>query len=142
MKHTDNWDQFFHNICEALASKSPCLSRQLGAVLARDNYIISTGYNGPPKGVPHCGWERINKDDFLYEAFRTKFKDETINPSETKNTCPRQLLKFKSGEGLVYCTAAHAERNTIITAAKLGVSIDNTTLYLNCDLIPCAECLK
>lgn len=144
MKHTNNWDQFFHNICEALASKSPCLSRQLGAVLARNNYIISTGYNGPPKGVPHCGYERLMKDNRLSQELNEHMGSMklTIHPTEIKSTCPRQLLDFSSGEGLEYCTAAHAERNAIITAAKLGVSVENTTLYLNCDLIPCAECLK
>jgi len=60
-EHIKRWDTYFHSICIAVASKSPCLSRKIGAILVRDKSIVATGYNGPPRGVPHCGHDRNMK---------------------------------------------------------------------------------
>jgi len=49
------WDEYFFLICQSTALKSTCLSRKIGAILVKDKSIISTGYNGPPRGIPHCG---------------------------------------------------------------------------------------
>ena len=57
------------------------------------------------------------------------------------NVCPRQILGYKSGEGLHLCPAAHAERNAIDNAASLGVRVEGLTMYMNCP-IPCSECMK
>lgn len=122
---TTSWDSYFHNICEAVASKSPCLSRQIGAILVRDKSIISTGYNGPPRGYPHCGevpprtMTGISASDF--------------------QICPRRLKGYASGEGLDECPAAHAEANCIANAARIGASTVGSTLYMNC-IIPCKDC--
>jgi len=96
------WDTYFYSICVAVASKSPCLSRQIGAILVRNKRIVSTGFNGPPVNYPHC------------------------------LTCPRKEQGFKSGEGLHICPATHAEGNCIATAALNGISTLNTALYMNC----------
>ena len=48
------WDQYFLNIAEVTARRSPCLSRRVGAVIVKNNRILSTGYNGPPSGLEHC----------------------------------------------------------------------------------------
>jgi dCMP deaminase len=109
-----NWDQYFLSVCDAISSKSPCLSRQIGAILVRDKSIVSTGYNGPARGFPHC--------------------------STKGNTCPRKALGYASGEGLVNCPAAHAEANCIANAARIGASTVGTTLYMNC-IIPCKDCM-
>lgn len=109
------WDQRFLGACNELAKWSSCLSRQIGVVIVRDRTIVSTGFNGPPRGIPHC-WD-------LYDS------------------CPRQLRGFKSGEGLELCSAAHAETNAIVNAARLGISTLGTSIYMNCG-IPCRECLK
>jgi dCMP deaminase len=112
-RHTTKpWDDYFITICHAVASKSHCLSRQVGAVIVRDNSVVSTGYNGPARGYPHC------------EGF----------------ICPRHVKGCKSGEGLHECPAGHAESNAIANAARLGVNISGATLYLNC-LIPCKDCM-
>jgi deoxycytidylate deaminase len=50
-------------------------------------------------------------------------------------------MGFTSGEGLEYCQAAHAERNAINTAARLGYSTTGCSLYIDC-VIPCFECAK
>lgn len=114
----NRWDKYFHNICNAVASKSPCLSRQIGAILVRDKSIVSTGYNGPARNYPHC------KGEFIH----------------CRNVCPRQAKGYKSGEGLLECPAAHAEANCIANAARLGVQTVGTTIYLN-TLIPCKDCM-
>ena len=114
------WDNYFHKICEAVSTKSPCLSRQIGAILVRDKSIISTGYNGPARGYKHC---RGNKP-------------KTI---AAHATCPRKLKGYTSGEGLHECPAGHAEVNSIINAARNGVSVMGATLYMNC-IIPCKDC--
>lgn len=129
----DRWDTYFHNICKAIASKSPCLSRQIGAILVRDKSIVSTGFNGPARGYPHCGKERSKHDNVLFNELRS---DKSLGDS---TMCPRQRLGYKSGEGLHLCVAAHAECNAIANAARIGASTINTTLYMNC-IIPCKNC--
>jgi dCMP deaminase len=104
------WDEYFYNMCKVVASKSPCLSRKIGAILVRDKSIVSTGYNGPPRGIPHC---------------------EVI--------CPRQAKGYESGTHLEECPAQHAEENAVTNAARNGVSTLGCTLYLN-TIIPCKNC--
>lgn len=106
----DKWDSYFHKICGAVASKSSCLSRQIGAILVRDRSIVSTGYNGPARDYPHC-----------------------------QNECPRLAKGYKSGEGLIECPAAHAEGNCIANAARIGASTVGSILYMN-SIIPCKDC--
>ena len=52
-KERPGWDDYFMDMIELVATRSTCLRRQVGAVIVRDKHIISTGYNGAPKGVPH-----------------------------------------------------------------------------------------
>ena len=125
---SDRWDIYFHKICEAVASKSPCLSRQIGAVLVRDRSIVSTGFNGPARGYPHC------------RPIRTIMEDITTDSEiHTELVCPRRAKGYKSGEGLLECPAAHAEGNCVANAARIGASTVNTTLYMN-SIIPCKDC--
>lgn len=130
-----NWDKYFYNICVAAATKSPCLSRNIGAILVKDHSIVSIGFNGPPRGIPHCGHDRFMKDNNLLERFR----NQDVKHNVIKSTCPRQLLGYHSGTHLELCPAQHAEINAISNAARLGVSIINTTLYMN-SVIPCKNC--
>lgn len=132
------WDEYFIHMCDIVALNSKCLSRQIGTVLVRDRSVVSTGYNGPPVGVPHCD-VRHKTDKYLMELYKAK---EGLNIRETDKvtTCPRRLLEYKSGEGLHLCPAGHAERNALINAAKDGVSTKGCKLYMNCG-IPCAPCL-
>jgi len=129
------WDIYFHSICNAVASKSPCLSRQIGAILVRNHSIISTGYNGPPRGIPHCGHERFMKDNELLKLFR----NQTVKPASLKLDCPRKLLGYESGTHMELCPAQHAEENCVSNAARLGVSVLGSTLYMN-SVIPCKNC--
>lgn len=136
----NSWDKYFHLICESIASKSPCLSRKIGAVLVKDKSIVSVGFNGPSRGIPHCGHERFTKDK-LISGLLTASRDykEIFGVSDIQDTCPRRLLNYDSGTHLELCPAQHAEVNVITNAARLGVSVLNTTLYMNC-IIPCKNC--
>jgi len=129
-----NWDEYFLKVCKVVASNSKCLSRQIGAIIVKDKSIISTGYNGPPRGVSHCG-ERYYNDDLISKKLIEK-GCKIINETE----CPRRALGYKSGEGLDICIASHSERNCIVNAARHGISIKGGILYANCP-IPCSPCL-
>jgi len=47
-------DEYYLLIAKAVSKRSPCLKRQIGAIIVKDDSIVSTGYNGPPRGEPHC----------------------------------------------------------------------------------------
>jgi len=47
-------DQLYISIARLIATRGTCMRAKVGCVICRDNRIISTGYNGPPKGTPHC----------------------------------------------------------------------------------------
>ena len=49
-----SWDEYFMQIAEIVKTRSTCLRRQVGAVIVRENRIITTGYNGAPSGLRHC----------------------------------------------------------------------------------------
>lgn len=121
------------------SKKSQCLSRQIGSILVKDNSIISTGYNGPPRGVPHCGYRHwMDKD--LMKAYIDKGLKEKDLVSKPVFVCPRYLLGYKSGQGLDLCIAGHAERNSLINAARHGIKTKKCKLYMDCG-IPCTPCL-
>lgn len=134
------WDTYFFNICNSVSRKSPCLSRQIGAILVRDYSIVSTGYNGPPRGVPHCGHDRFIADELLSSKLKSdSFILECPTNEIVSSTCPRRVMKFESGEGMEWCPAQHAEENAVSNAARLGISTIETTLYMN-SVIPCNKC--
>lgn len=108
-----SWDDYFMQIAHLVASRATCLRRKVGAILVRDKRILSTGYNGPPAGLPHC--------DELGGCLRTK-------------------LQVPSGERHEISRAVHAEQNAIIQAAVHGFSIRGATLYATNQ--PCSLCTK
>jgi dCMP deaminase len=133
-----NWDRYFLKVCKAIASNSKCYSRKIGAIIVRDKSIISTGYNGPPRGVPPCN-ERYQKelDGSLCTVLE---KSKTTGYQDFGDMCPRKLLGFESGQGLEWCIAGHAERNAIVNAAREGVSVKGCIMYMDCP-VPCSPCL-
>ncbi|HMU40557.1 MAG TPA: cytidine/deoxycytidylate deaminase family protein [Pseudomonadota bacterium] len=52
--HRVSWDEYFMDIAKVVSSRSTCSRKQVGAVLVRDRTILSTGYNGSIRGMPHC----------------------------------------------------------------------------------------
>ena len=108
-----SWDEYFMEIAEIVKSRSTCLRREVGAVIVRENRIITTGYNGAPSSTEHC--------------------------SDT-GKCQRTELNIPSGQRHELCRALHAEQNAIIQASKIGVSTDGATIYVT--LQPCVICAK
>lgn len=132
------WQTYFMRIAREVAKNSRCLSRKIGVVVVRDNSILSTGYNGPPRGVPHCE-TRASSDEHiktLYDRLAHDKQQFVMDPTK----CPRQNLGYASGEGLSICPATHAEVNAIANAAKEGIRLQYATMLMTCG-VPCRNCL-
>lgn len=140
----NSWDEYYFKICRAVASNSKCLSRKIGSILVRDKSVISTGYNGPPRGVDTCDNRWYNDIELLNELQKTQDVDQITCPEEfsnlVKDKCPRHVLGLKSGERIDLCPAGHAEENSILNAARLGICTKDTIMYMTCS-IPCSKCL-
>lgn len=108
-----SWDEYFTKIAKDVALRSNCVSRQVGAIITINNMIISTGYNGAPKGLKHC----VDMEG-----------------------CLRKLKNIESGTHYEICRAVHAEQNAIIQAAVRGAKIQGGTLYVN--TYPCSVCAR
>ncbi|MCB1214204.1 MAG: AAA family ATPase [Deltaproteobacteria bacterium] len=111
-KARPSWDEYFLNIARVVALRSNCMKRKVAAVIVRDKRIISTGYNGTPRGVTNCN----------------------------EGGCPRCNAFVKSGENLGECYCSHAEENAIVQAAYHGVSLKDSTIYTT--FSPCLICTK
>jgi dCMP deaminase len=128
-----DWDRYFMKIAKAVGTNTKCLSRSIGAVITKGNRLVSAGYNGPPSGVASCS-NRTVEVPVTYPGGQY-----TSMITKAQSICPRKLMGFKSGEGLQFCPASHAEVNAIVTAARLGISVDGGTLYCDCPT-PCPTC--
>ena len=108
-----SWDEYFMEIVHAVAKRATCDRGRGGCVIARDRQILVTGYVGSPKGMPHC--------------------DEVGHQMKT--------VTHEDGHQSQHCTrTVHMEQNAICQAAKRGVPIDGSTLYIK--YTPCATCAK
>ena len=95
---------YYLNIAKEVSRRSTCLRRRFGAVIVRDDQIISTGYVGAPRGAPNC---------------------------TDIGRCLRQENNIPPGERDELCRSVHAEMNAIINAARAGVSVLGGILYLH-----------
>jgi len=129
----NKWDKYYLSVVKTVAENSSCFSRKIGAILVRDKSILATGYNGPPRGIPHCD-TRLYDYPYVHD-FVSKRRREFYS-----GKCPRQILGYKSGEGLHLCPAVHAEVNCLINAAREGVITKGCDMYLSCP-IPCKDCM-
>lgn len=107
-----DWDEYFMNIAKVTSLRSNCIKRKVAAVIVRDKRVISTGYNGTPRGIKNC----------------------------CDGGCPRCNSFGPSGASLGECLCSHAEENSIVQAAYHGVSIKDATLYTT--FSPCLICTK
>ena len=105
------WDEYFMEVCRAIAKRATCDRGRSGCVIARDNQLLVTGYVGAPRGLPHC-------DDVGHQFKKVQHEDGSVSQH-----CVRTV---------------HAEQNAICQAAKRGISIDGATLY--CKMTPCRTC--
>ena len=106
------WDEYFMQIARIVALRSNCMKRKVAAVIVKDRRIISTGYNGTPRGVKNCN----------------------------EGGCPRCNSLADSGTKLDECLCSHAEENSIVQAAYHGISLNGATLYST--FSPCLICTK
>ena len=103
-KHRVSWKDYFMNIAREVATRSTCDRKHVGAVIVREKTILSTGYNGSIKGLPHC---------------------DEVGCEMVDGHCVR---------------TTHAEANAIVQAAKNGVGIDQSKIYVTAS--PCYDCFK
>jgi dCMP deaminase len=107
-----SWDAYFMSIARQVASRSNCVKRRVGAVIVVDRRIVSTGYNGTPRGVRNCN----------------------------EGGCPRCNAFTEGGARLDECLCSHAEENAITQAAYHGVSVRGGSIYTT--FSPCLQCTK
>ncbi len=117
-------DEYYLNIAKEVARRSTCFRRSLGAIIIRDDQIISTGYVGAP---------RKTKDSFEH------------------GSCLRDKLNIPHGQRYELCRSVHAEQNAIINAARSGVSLLGGDMYIfgsayktkkSINAFPCFICKK
>lgn len=96
-----SWDDYFLEIAKVVSKRSTCLRRHYGAVIVRDNKIISTGYNGAPRGEENCC---------------------------DRKYCEREEKQIPAGERYELCRGVHAEQNAIINADS--AAMEGATIYI------------
>lgn len=89
------------NVAETFAYRSTCIKRKYGAVIVKNDAVVSTGYNGSPRGYENC--------------------------CDT-GKCPRVKLNMHQGEGYGICRAVHAEQNALLNCGR--EQIQDADLYL------------
>ena len=110
-----SWDEYFMSVAHAVKARASCVRRQVGAVIVRNKQIISTGYNGTPRGVKNCN----------------------ENGCERCNAPPEMIPR---GTGLDHCSCCHGEENAIVQAALHGMRTEGATLFTTNS--PCTTCAK
>ncbi len=112
---------YYLKIAEVVAQRSTCLRRRYGAVIVKNDEIVSTGYNGAPRGEVNCC---------------------------DIGLCKREAMGVPKGERYELCTAIHAEQNAIISAARrdmIGATIYITGLETDgsyANPAPCMMCRR
>ena len=96
-------ENYYLDIAETVIGRSTCLRRRYGAIIVKNDEIISTGYNGAPRGRRNCV-------DLGY--------------------CAREAMRVPRGERYELCRSVHAEANAIISAARSETL--GATLYMAC----------
>ena len=94
---------YYLDIAQTVAERSTCLRKQYGAIIVKDDSIVSTGYNGAPRGRKNCS---------------------------DLNFCLRESLNIPRGERYELCRSVHAEQNAIISASREEML--GATLYMAC----------
>jgi len=116
-------DDYYLRIAEAIAIRSTCVRHKYGAVIVNDDIIVSTGYNGAPRGEPNC----IDGDECYMD----------------RHTSPVGQEAAEHGDQWGLCVAVHAEQNAMLAASRKDLK--GSTLYLAClsdkeNIGPCNIC--
>jgi dCMP deaminase len=107
-----DWDEYFMSIARVVSTRSNCIKRKIAAIIVKDRRVISTGYNGTPRGAKNCN----------------------------EGGCPRCNSMAASGTALDECLCCHGEENAITQAAYHGTALKGSTLYTT--FAPCLLCTK
>ena len=94
-------ENYYLDIAETVIERATCLRRRYGAIIVKNDEIISTGYNGAPRGRKNC---------------------------VDLGCCTRESMNVPHGERYELCRSVHAEANAIISAARRDMV--GGTLYL------------
>ena len=94
---------YYLDIAQTVSERSTCLRRRFGAIIVKDDVIVSTGYNGAPRGRTNCS---------------------------DMDVCMRDKLGIPHGERYELCRSVHAEANAIIAASY--AQTQGSTLYMTC----------
>ena len=115
-------NRYYCNIAQMVGTRSTCLRRRYGAVIVKNDSIISTGYNGAPRGMPNC---------------------------VDLGVCLRNQLASEKGTDYSLCCSVHAEQNAITCAARenmigatiyiVGINVEDGTYA---DPSPCIMCSR
>lgn len=105
------WDEYFMQICRAVAERATCDRGRSGCLIVRDKQILVTGYVGSPAGFPHC--------DEVGHLMKTVIHEDNSHSEHCLRT-------------------AHAEQNAVSQAARLGIALEGGTLYSR--MTPCRNC--
>lgn len=111
MEKRPTWDEYFIGIMHSVAERATCDRGKSGCVIVKNKQILVTGYVGSPKGLPHCAEAGHLMKDVIHED------------GHKTSHCMRTV---------------HAEQNAICQAAKLGISLEGSTMY--CKMTPCRTC--
>ena len=113
-----DWDEYFMLQAELAKLRSNCMTRKVGAVIARNHRQLATGYNGTPPGIRNC---------FDGGCERCRLRAEG---------------RLGPGESLERCLCSHAEANAIMHCAILGIEAGAEGAILYTTFVPCLECTK
>lgn len=122
-----DFDNYFMEMAKVAATRATCDRKHVGAVIVVKGCLVSTGYNGAPRGLPHCDSQGHELVEFIAQAVTEVPSDGThaAGPVVGRKSCIRTI---------------HAEMNAIVQAAKNGVGIDGGTLYTTASC--CYDCAK
>lgn len=131
-KFINKYLKMAHAICQ---DNNACFSRTIGCIIVDNNHKIrGAGYNGAPRGVPHC-----DTDDHYLKIVKPQVSQEEwlfLIQQDRKNKCPRKILGYPSGEQVNICSCGHAESNAIVSSSD---DLHNCHLFL-WGATPCLNC--
>ena len=124
-----NKHRLFTKMAELVEGQSTCCRMHVGAVLVKDNRVISIGFNGTASGQEHC-------EDYFARLYQAEFADKfpTYEEYHASRTFYDAHGQFSNDNEL------HAEQNAILFAAKNGIATAGSTLYVT--VSPCIHCAK
>jgi dCMP deaminase len=130
MRDRPTWKDVFVQITNVVAERSSCTRVQVGAVLVKENRIISMGYNGVPHGQKHC-------DEYFEEKYDSQINSFDFPTLDNYFASPgfyKEHGEFSVRHEL------HAEENVLSFAAKNGIGTKDAIMYVS--YTPCVSCAK